>query len=103
MDDLRKDLTPEEKARPYSKYFYRKIVPPAPERLAAMDKSMDPGQALPIERLNDLLNPGYHEIESGWCVLPNGADGQLVDGLAWAGTDALQNLVSARTFRGHNK
>jgi len=73
LDDLRKDLTPEEKARPYSKYFYRKIVPPAPERLAAMDKSMDPGQALPIERLNDLLNPGYHEIESGWCVLPNGA------------------------------
>ena len=73
MDDLKKDLTAEEKARSYSKYFYRKVVPPLPEKLAAMDRPMDSTQALPIERINDLLNPGYHEIESGWCILPNGA------------------------------
>jgi hypothetical protein len=72
VSDLIKDLTPEEKAKPYSKYFYRKIVPPAPERLAAMDKPMDPSKALPIERINDLLDPGYHEVEAGWCILPNG-------------------------------
>ncbi len=73
MDDLKRDLTAEEKSKPYSKYFYRKIVAPAPERVAATDKPMDPARALPIERINDLLNPGYFEIESGWCILPNGA------------------------------
>jgi hypothetical protein len=72
VSDLIKDLTPEEKAKSYSKYFYRKLVAPAPERLAAMDKPMDPSKALPIERINDLLDPGYHDIEVGWCVLPNG-------------------------------
>jgi len=73
MENLNKDLTAEEKTKSYAKYFYRKIVAPTPERLAVMDKPMDPAKALPIERINDLLNPGYHEVESGWCVLPNGA------------------------------
>lgn len=69
----REDLTPEEKAKPYSKYFYRKPTPPSPERVAAMEKPIDPSKALPIDRINDLLNPGYFEVEAGWCVLPNGA------------------------------
>lgn len=34
---------------------------------------MDPAKALPFERLNDLLDPGYHEVETGYCVLQNGA------------------------------
>ncbi len=72
MDDLQKDLTPEEKSKPYSRYFYLKISPPAPEKIAAMDKPMDPAKALPLEKINDLLNPGYHEVESGWCILPGG-------------------------------
>ena len=25
------------------------------------------------ENINDLLDPGYLEVEAGWCVLPNGA------------------------------
>jgi phloretin hydrolase len=73
MDDLKTDLTAEEKSRSYSKYFYKKIYPPAPEKVAVMDKPMDPVKALPIEKINDLLNPGYHQVESGWCILPNGA------------------------------
>jgi phloretin hydrolase len=73
MDDLKRDLTNEERAKSYSKYFYREIVPPKPESLAVMDRPMDPSKALPIERINDLLNPGYHEVESGWCILPNGS------------------------------
>jgi hypothetical protein len=72
MNEFKRDLTPEEKAKPYSRYFYRKPVPPAPERLAPIEKPMDPSKALPIERINDLLNPGYFEVEAGWCVLPNG-------------------------------
>jgi len=72
-DVTKRDLTPEENARPYSKYFYRQPSAPPPERLAAMDKPIDSSKALPIENLNDLLNPGYFEIEAGWCLLPNGA------------------------------
>ena len=71
-DVTKRDLTPEENAKPYSKYFYRQPATPPPERLAAMDKPIDPSKALPIENLNDLLNPGYLEVEAGWCVLPNG-------------------------------
>jgi hypothetical protein len=73
VDVKRGGLTPEEKAKPYAKYFYRQPAPPSQERLAQMDKPMDPSKALPIERINDLLNPGYHEVETGWCILPNGA------------------------------
>jgi hypothetical protein len=73
MTAIQTDLTAAEKAKPYSKYFYRPPAQPVPERLAVMDKPMDPSKALPVERINDLLNPGYFEAESGWCVLPNGA------------------------------
>ncbi len=106
MDNLDRDLTAEEKAKPYAKYFYRKVVPPAPERVAAMDKPMDPAKALPIERINDLLNPGYHEVESGWCILPNGAGyianhtlmpGVTVDmanwWMAWHGLEAMRYRI----------
>jgi phloretin hydrolase len=73
MNDVKKtELTSEEKAKPYAKYFYRQPASPAAERLAAMDKPMDPSKALPVERINDLLDAGYHEVETGWCVLPNG-------------------------------
>jgi hypothetical protein len=42
MSDVTKqDLTPEEKAKSYSKYFYRQPTPPAPERVAAMDKPLE--------------------------------------------------------------
>jgi phloretin hydrolase len=103
LDDLMRDLTTEEKAKSYSKYFYRKMSPPTPERVAAMDKPMDPAKALPLEKINDLLNPGYHEVESGWCVLPNGAGyvanqtsmpGVTVDmvnwWMAWHGLESLR-------------
>jgi hypothetical protein len=66
------ELTPEEKAKPYSKYFYKKPTPPAPGALGRMEKPIDPAKALPIERLNDMLDSGYHEVEAGWCALPQG-------------------------------
>lgn len=66
------ELTAEEQAKPYAKYFYQKPVDPPAERLEPMKKPMDPAKALPIENINDLLDPGYHEVESGWCILDNG-------------------------------
>lgn len=68
-----KSLSPEEKAKPYSKYYYVEPVAPPPEMLEVMENPMDPSKALSIENLNDLLNPGYTEVEAGYCSLPNGA------------------------------
>ncbi len=68
-----KDLSPEEKEKTYSQYYTMTPAAPEPGALEAMEKPMDPAKALPIEDLNDLLNPGYMEIEAGYCSLPNGA------------------------------
>ncbi len=69
----RPPLTPEEQARPYAKYYYRDPVPPDPAHLAKMDAPCDPAKAIFPEQMNDLLNPGYLDVEVGWCNLPNGA------------------------------
>jgi len=66
-------LTVEQKAKPYAKYFYQEPAPCDPKQLAKMDNAIDPSQALPIDRMNDLLNPGYLECETGWCVMPDGS------------------------------
>jgi phloretin hydrolase len=68
----RPPLAPEEKARPFAKYF-RDPVPPDPAHLAKMDTPCDPAKAIGPEHMNDLLNPGYLDVEIGWCNLPNGA------------------------------
>lgn len=70
---LRTTLTEDEKIKPYSKYFFQEPAVPAPEKLAAMENPIDPAKALRLENLNDFLNPGYFEVEAGWCVLPSGA------------------------------
>jgi phloretin hydrolase len=102
MTGFKKDLTENEKAKPYSKYFYRDPVLPAPDRLAALNKPMDPSKALPIEDINSLLDPGYHEVEDGWCVLSNGtgyvACHELMPGVTvdminwWFAWHGLENL-----------
>jgi len=68
----RPPLTEQEKARPFAKY-YRDPVPADPEKLAIMDRPCDPAKAIYPEQMNDLLNPGYLDVEVGWCNLPNGA------------------------------
>jgi hypothetical protein len=67
-------LRPEEKALPYSKYYYRPVAQPNPKLMEILSKGpMDPAKALQYERINDLLDPGYHEVETGYCLLENGA------------------------------
>ncbi len=68
----RPPLTPEEQARPFAKY-YRDPVPPDPEHYAKMDNPCDPSKAIFPEQMNDLLDPGYLDVEIGWCNLSNGA------------------------------
>jgi hypothetical protein len=67
------ELTPEEKARPYSKYYYLPLAEPNAELKAAREMPpMDPSQAQLPQNINDFLDPGYFEVETGYCVLPNG-------------------------------
>jgi hypothetical protein len=66
------ELTAEEKAKVYAKYFYMQPASPDPQQMALMDKPCDAGKAIGPERVNDLLNPGYLDMEIGWCNLPNG-------------------------------
>lgn len=67
------DLTLEEKARPFAKYFYDEIEAVDPAHYAMMETPCDPAKAMYPEQMNDLLNPGYLDVEIGWCNLPNGA------------------------------
>lgn len=66
-------LTPAEQRAPYASYFTRPPATPDPAHLARMDQPIDPAQALKPEHLDDLLEPGHHATESGWCVMPNGS------------------------------
>ena len=67
-------LRPDEEALPYSAYYHREPAPPDPRLMEILSRGpMDPAKALPYDRLNDLLDPGYHEVETGYCVLDNGA------------------------------
>lgn len=67
------DLSDVEKARPYAKYFYKDLNPPEPEVLAAFEEQCDPDKIIWPEQISDLLDPGYLDVEIGWCIMPNGA------------------------------
>jgi hypothetical protein len=69
-----RELTAEEQAKPYAKYYYRQHAGASPELAAQLvdPKPMDPADALPIERMSDLLDPGYLSGETGFCTLPSG-------------------------------
>lgn len=83
----RPELAPEEKARPFAKYYYEDIPQPDPEHYALMDAPCDPALALLPENRNDLLNPGDLPVEIGWCVLPNGA-GVIANKIVYPGVTA---------------
>jgi phloretin hydrolase len=99
---FKKDLSGDEKAKSYAKYFYKSPVLPAPDKLTALDKAMDPSKALPLKDINSLLEPGYHEVEDGWCVLSNGtgyaACHEIMPGITldminwWFAWHGLENL-----------
>ena len=88
-----KTLTEEQKKSPLAKYCDRPPVGPAPSVMEIFQKGpMDPSKALPFDRINDLLDPEYQEVETGYCVLENGngyvcvkseLPGVTVDMLKW--------------------
>ena len=69
-----KELSPEDRAKRYAKWYYEPIAEPDAGLLEQLNHGpMDPSKAQRIENINDFLNPGYFEVETGYCILPNGA------------------------------
>lgn len=67
------ELSAQERQKPYAKYYDFPVAVPNKELVKILDQGpMDPSKALMPENINDLLNPGYHEVETGYCRLPNG-------------------------------
>jgi len=87
----RPDLTPEEKARPFAKYYYEPIKEADPKHYAEMDTPKDPAKAFGPEELNRLLDTKYLEsyetFEIGWCHLPNGT-GYIANKIFYPGVTA---------------
>lgn len=71
----RKELSPEEKKRPYAKYYYQQSAPPRPGHAALLAdlKPLDPARADRIQDANNMLSPGYSDGENGYCVMPDGS------------------------------
>jgi phloretin hydrolase len=78
MEDIRKmkrrDLTEAEKARPYAKYFHKEMAEIPAEDLAKVNAGpVDPTKVTTVQKRNDLLKPGYLEVETGYTVMPDGS------------------------------
>lgn len=68
-----KPLTEEERALDYSKYYDLPMTPVSDYKKNLIENPIDPKDALQFEDRNDIFKPGYFDVESGWCILENGA------------------------------
>lgn len=72
---LTSDLTPEERANPYAKYYYKGVVMPEERDLKCVESGaqMDPKDAFLIEDYAKHMDvPGCCPVRTGYCVMPNG-------------------------------
>jgi hypothetical protein len=96
-------LTAAQKEKPYAKYFYRTLARIADDIMQAIQSGpMNPQDTLLFERKNDLLQPGYHKYETGYCFMPDnscyvavltrmpGVTGEMLDWWFW--WHALEDL-----------
>lgn len=70
------ELSKEDQAKSYAKFLKRKTADPSGEtlRFLARRKMMPESQVM-IQynnNMNDILKPGYLDVEYGYCTLPNG-------------------------------
>ncbi len=78
MDDIRRmkrrDLTAGEKKKPYAKYFYKELAEiPAADLVKVNAGPVDPSKATSVHDRNDLMKPGYLDVETGYTVMPDGS------------------------------
>src|ERR1700759_4588843 len=57
--------------KPYARYFNGDLWVQR-ELLPALQAPMKGSDALAVENINALLEPGYHAVENGYCELPDG-------------------------------
>lgn len=70
----RPPLSAAERKLSYAKFYDLPLTPVDPAKLKVLANGpLNPAEALPIERRNDLFLPGYLPGETGFCVLENGA------------------------------
>ena len=70
----RRELTAEEQALPYAKYYYKDMAPIPEEDLALVNAGpIDPKDALPITEAARVLDDGYLPTETGYCLMPDGS------------------------------
>lgn len=73
-NEPRRELTQEEKALPYAKYFYKDLAEIPKEHLDILNAGpCDPEMALPIDRRDEILLGGEQSVEVGWCKMPDGS------------------------------
>ncbi len=81
-------VTEEDKKKSYYHFFEREMTPPDP---ALMEKALkgpiDPKDALPLEDMNRLFEPGYMKEEVGYCILEDGT-GYMASKVAMPGVTA---------------
>lgn len=64
----RPELIDTEKQEPYATFYDRKSALVPPKVVSDIKNSPHPSEnALPFEKINDLLNPGYLPVENGYC------------------------------------
>ena len=70
-----KPLTPEERAKPYAKYYAMELGGADPQALELLrrDRQVDQAQMLMPEDISRLLDPGNFAVETGWGMMENGA------------------------------
>ena len=78
MDDIRKmerrELTAEERKKTYAKYFYKELAEIPEADLEKVNAGpTDPSRATSIQDRNDLMKPGYLDVETGYTVMPDGS------------------------------
>ncbi|HNZ64545.1 MAG TPA: hypothetical protein PKJ10_01805 [Smithella sp.] len=70
----RRALTPEEKALPYSGYYFKDMAKIPQEDLDRVNRGpIDPALALPIAERSRLMEPGDLPAETGYCLMPDGS------------------------------
>lgn len=70
----RRELTETEKAKSYAKYYYKDMALIPENDLKGFNNGpIDPTDALPITLRNKVMEPGYHNVETGFCLMPDGS------------------------------
>lgn len=71
--NLNSKLTDEEKEMPEAKYYYTDFAPlPDDVETSLSQGPIDSNDALKFEDINDLLGPGYLDVENGYCINSDG-------------------------------